>query len=603
MNKHSILEDIRNKYIADNMENAHKVHYTSLSKDDGLETVFYDELGEREMEGYPTASDMVGPDGKAYSMTEFEKLPDEVRKQCRLRFYYLPKCHELYVGTTGSGKTTGCVVPQLRALSSQKNKPNLFITDPKGELFDGNAQHLKDKGYHLIILNFKALDRSDNWNPLFEVYDKKMELQEVGKGAVIRRAPIKKGLKLAADESLYTDKYIDYKGKAYPNGEIFDAACAKEKNSIELAVSSLVNSLASTFIAVQSHSDRSWEYGAQDLCKGILLAMLDDAVRPETGFTRDMMSIKTMHEYYTALRLPIQKNGDSRNDYTTKGYALNDHPLVKNKDKVILATMRTALDNAPNTMRSYMGVFDGALKDWKNEHIYSLTTGNSIDFTDIGDKPFAFFLITRDYDKSDNLIAGLAIDWIYRKMLERVEKGIETRALHFLLDEFGNIPPIKDFDSKISTARSRNIWFHLFVQSYQQVERVYGEKAGTVITENCNAQMFLGSQSYESKRTFSEKCGKNSVETFDSVIDSHNHNIIEKPVLPLSDLDLIEPGQIYVKRVYMPVFLAQFIRSYVCKKYGIFTNDKNGLENCTPFSYTVYTDEKYCYKRLEEFMH
>ena len=74
--------------------------------------------------------------------------------------------------------------------------------------------------------------------------------------------------------------------------------------------------------------------------------------------------------------------------------------------------------------------------------------------------------------------------------------------MHFLLDEFANIPKIPDFDNKIATARSRDIWFHLFIQAYDQLELIYGPQTANIIIDNCNQQAFLGSQSIATKERF-----------------------------------------------------------------------------------------------------
>jgi len=589
MSKQSIVEGIRNKYIDEYLESSKKIHYSQLTEKMDATTVFYDELPDKVMKGYPTASDMVSPSGNVYSMDEFAKLPEEEKKVCRLRYYYMPCSHEMYVGTTGSGKTTGCVEPQLRAISSQANKPNIFVTDPKGELFERNAKHLKENGYKLFVLNFKDLTRTDRWNPLLEVYDKKMSLKHIGEDATDHWGAVPRNLELAADISQYENFYIEYKGKAYPNDTVLDMALRKESDDIDMTVDYLINSLASMFIAVQSNNDKSWEYGAQDLLKGIIHCMLEDAMDPESGFTRDMMTIRTIHRYYLALKTPIQA-GDCK---------LFEHHLMKGKSSDTFALLSCALNNASNTMKSYTGVFDGAMKDWLQGHIFALTTGDTVDIANL-DCPFAFFLITRDYDKSDNLVAGLAVDWVYRTILQQVESGKCNRAIHFLLDEFGNIPPIKDFDNKISTSRSRNIWFHLFIQSYQQVDNIYGDKIAQIIEDNCNVQVFLGSQSTATKESFSKVCGQHYIPTLESKLNPDNNSITKVDVLPLSELDLIKPGDMYIKRLRTPVFLAQYIRSYACEEYGIFKKDHSGMRDCTPYSWETFSSPKYTYQRVED---
>lgn len=593
MQKSSIIDNIRTKYIDEYLESAKKIRYSDLTEKDGLITAFYDELKNTEIEGYPVASDYVAPDGTAYSVDDFEKLTDSQKKKCRLRFYYLPYLHELYVGTTGSGKTTGCVEPQLRAISSQKNKPNLFLTDPKGELFDRNAKHLKNQGYEIFVLNFKDLVRSDKWNPLLELYDKKMKIKNLGQGCKMHTGKVKPGLTCVSPKHQFSSTgYIEYNGYAFPNGHECDNYINFERDILDAQIDDLINQLANMMIKVQSKNDKTWEYGAQDLLKGLIQCMLEDAFCDVSGFTRDMMTFRTLQQYYLALKNPILR------DECT----LDTHWLLKNKSDRTKALMATALANAPNTMRSYCGVFDDSVKDWFQGHIFALTTGDTINLDNIGDKPFAIFLITRDYEKSDFLIAGLFIDWVYRQMLERAEKTKNPRALHFLLDEFGNIPAIKDFENKISTSRSRNIWFHIVVQSYMQIDVVYGTDHSVIIRDNCNSQIFLGAQNRVTKEIFSNECGKHFIPTLESKLNAQDNSICEVPLVPVSDLDNIDPGEMYIKRLYMPVIMSQFIRSYDCAKQGEFVDfiNSDGLMTCTPVIFESYTAEKYTYKCLSQ---
>lgn len=594
MNKSSIINKIRTKYIDENLESAKKINYTDLKENDGLTKVLYDDLPNCELNGYPIASDYVAPDGNAYSVADFAKLSEEKKAECRLRYYYLPYSHELYVGTTGSGKTTGCVEPQLRAVSSQKNKPNLFLTDPKGELFNRNARHLKNNGYEIFVLNFKNLVRSDKWNPLLEVYETKMKIKDIGKNCKMHSGKIKDNLKLFGPPEAFSEPYyIEYNGLAFPNGNILDDYILFERDYLEAQVDSMLIQLVNMIIKIKSQKDPVWELGAQDLLKGLLQCMLEDALDETSGFTKDMMTFKTLHQYYLAVKNPI----------LTGNATLKNHPLLENKSEEILSLMSSSLGNAPNTMRSYCGVFDNSIKDWFQGHIFALTTGNTINLDNIGNKPFAIFLITRDYEKSDFLIAGLFIDWVYRQMLERAENTQNPRALHFMLDEFGNIPKIPDLENKIATSRSRNIWFHLVVQSYAQIDNIYENACATIICDNCNAQIFLGAQNRATKEIFSNECGKHYIPTLESRINNSNNSITEVPLVPVSDLDLIKPGQMYTKRLYMPVITTQFIRSYICAQQGTYRDfiNANGLETCTPYRAEPFTAKKYTFRKLKDF--
>lgn len=595
----SIIDKIRKQYIEDYLEDSKVIDYTELTEEQSLQKILYEDLPKTVIHGYPVASDFVNGNGKIIDIAEYEKLSPIEQSQYKLRYYYLPYTHELFIGTTGSGKTTGCIEPQLRAISSQKNKPNLFITDPKGELFNKNARHLRDNGYITYVLNFKDLINSDHWNPLRELYDYKMELLSIGKNIETVDNIQGYNVKLADSPEKYTGKYYICGDRAFASSTSMIKYCEFQRDCLEAKISDLVNQFAHMMINVQSNTDKSWEFGAQDLLKGLILCMLDDVADKDSGFTREMMNLKTIQEYYLALKLPIFSGC----------YTLYQHPLLKNKPMSSINFMATALHNASNTMRSYCGVFDGAIKDWFQSHIFALTTGDTINIDAIGDKPFAIFIITRDYDKSDFNIAGLFIDWIYRKMVEKADKLMDNskrpddcnvRALHFILDEFANIPEIKDFENKIATSRSRNIWYHLAVQSYKQLDHVYGEKRAVIIHDNCCSHVFLGAQNIETKGYFASICGNRSVPALNSYFNANDNDISTVPVIPVSKLDCIVPGTIYIKRLYLSVIRSQFIRSYICSKYGIYKKANKGLEECTPTYIESWNAPKYRYRKLKE---
>lgn len=574
-------------YIERNYGYSGKISYEELAKGYGATTVFYDELDKIEVDGFPVSSDYMRPDGSPCSQQEFLELSAEEKSKCRLRYYYLPKCHELYVGGTGAGKTTGCVEPQLRALAKQKNKSNLFLTDPKGELYDRNAQHLIDNGYRLYVLNFKNFARSDRWNPLLELYDMNIKLRDLGKGVEVKKGKVPMDVELMGPEENFTDKYYLYNDIAFPSEETLDCYIECEKDIIEAQVDDLLNQYTNMFIQVKNDRDPSWEYGSQDLLRGIIHLMLEESLDENSGFTRDMISIKSIRDIYMQLKTPILSDECK----------LYNHPLVEGKSDKIKRLMATALANAPNTMKSYCGVFNGAISDWFQSHILSLTTGNTISL-DEDDKPVAIFVITRDYDKSDFKIAGLFIDWVYRRMLEKSESGKKTRTLHFMLDEFGNVPKIKDFENKISTARSRDIWFHLVLQSYNQLDAVYTEKMAEIIKDNCNAQIFLGSQNRRTKELFSEQCGKTHVKTLSSELRADRDEITDVPLVPENALDFIKPGEMFIKRMQVPVICARYIRSYIMTDNGDFPYpDAKGLRNNAPLNLEPISSEKYTFTK------
>ena len=61
--------------------------------------------------------------------------------------------HSLIIGSTGSGKTQCVILPLLRILA--KAGESMIVTDPKGEIYEKTGGLLKEKGYNIILLNFR----------------------------------------------------------------------------------------------------------------------------------------------------------------------------------------------------------------------------------------------------------------------------------------------------------------------------------------------------------------------------------------------------------------------------------------------------------------
>ena len=65
--------------------------------------------------------------------------------------------------------------------------------------------------------------------------------------------------------------------------------------------------------------------------------------------------------------------------------------------------------------------------------------------------------------------------------------------INMILDEFGNMPPVKDIDAMLTAARSRGIRITLIVQDFGQIDKQYGKDIYLNIVEvrnpDVNAQL------------------------------------------------------------------------------------------------------------------
>ena len=63
--------------------------------------------------------------------------------------------HYVYLGSTGSGKSVTAVIPLCTFISNSKNKRSVFITDPKGEIFEKTSNMFVSNGYEIITIDFR----------------------------------------------------------------------------------------------------------------------------------------------------------------------------------------------------------------------------------------------------------------------------------------------------------------------------------------------------------------------------------------------------------------------------------------------------------------
>jgi type IV secretion system protein VirD4 len=42
----------------------------------------------------------------------------------------------------------------------------MIITDPKGELYKAGSEYMRERGYNVVLLNFREPQNGNAWNPL-----------------------------------------------------------------------------------------------------------------------------------------------------------------------------------------------------------------------------------------------------------------------------------------------------------------------------------------------------------------------------------------------------------------------------------------------------
>ncbi len=520
----------RDKHIPANLEQAH--FETDEEIKNNFETVYYDELPQKEVKGIPI---IAYEEGK------------------RLKITFSPSTHTLAIGTTGSGKTTTFVNPTIQILATSKTKPSMIISDPKGELYQMHAKKLKDEGYTVKILDLRNPYNSVRWNPMESAYLNYTRMLHLEDEVIVHE-----------DRGTY-----EFDGKEYYDPKDRDVAIQVKKQQLNDIVYEDLHDIITVLCPVTNKNEPMWESGARNLVLAIALAMLEDCANPELNMTKEK------YNFYSLMKVATNTDDDCTE---MLNYFRGRSPLSK-----AVSLSKQVLDSSEKTRGSYLSSTFDKLSMFADLSLCALTSENEIEFAEMGEKPIALFLQIPDEKETRHTLAAMVILQAYKELVRKANDNPTLslpRPVYFILDEFGQLPQIHKLEQMITVGRSRNIWLNLVVQSYAQLAKVYDDKSADIIKSNCNTQIFIGTTDYKTIEEFSKRCGNYSIVQrsvgFNTVrADDVNSNtsVKERPLIYPSELQLLNSkgnmgNAIVTVFGYQPI-KAKFTPSYASKFYDL----------------------------------
>lgn len=173
------------------------------------------------------------------------------------------------------------------------------------------------------------------------------------------------------------------------------------------------------------------------------------------------------------------------------------------------------------------------------------------------ERPVAIFFVTPPNNESYNDLAAFAIDQAFTQLskLSFENEGHVYRRVHFILDEFGNLPAINNMHTKLSIGLSQELLFNIILQNLEQMELHYTAKQAATIEGNCGNLFYILTQSKQTAENISAKIGKKTVRvdtTSGKVADAHNVNestqFIGQPLISAPELMNLMEGEMVVLR-------------------------------------------------------
>ena len=483
--------------------------------------------------------------------------------------------HTIVIGTTGAGKTTQFVDPTVQILGETNARPCMVITDPKGEIYDQHSQKLRKRGYRIVCLDLKEPFKSTCWNPMTRAFDINERAMNLNREVVVHRGEDPRDFKLKCVSQIYYNEWYEFDGYAFADVPTLQSHQASVKQILKTEAFEDLKDIAATLCPIQSNNDPIWERGAKDLVLGTMLAMLEDSEIPELGMTREK------YNFYNLSKILNLKDNDAYNPLRS----ITEY--FQGRDPLSLAVQlaNQVVTNAEKTTKSYMGIVTDRMGIFSDTGVCYATSTNEMELTTFADQPTALFIKIPDEKTTRHPIATMFISQLYKILVDVANKrgGALPRDVYFLLDEFGNMPKIENFETIITVARSRRIYFTLILQSYAQLEIKYGKDVSATVKDNCNIHIFIASNDQGTLEEFSKRCGNISVETettssskdksgkSDSGSTTTNVQLDTRPLIYPDELRAFKPGggQCIVSILQRNPIKSVFTPSYLCKAYDM----------------------------------
>lgn len=236
----------------------------------------------------------------------------------------------------------------------------------------------------------------------------------------------------------------------------------------------------------------------------------------------------------------------------TSASRLSFAPIAVSKDKTTSSFLTTAL---------------ASIRPFSGTKLMKVLSKSDFHFKDYKEGKHALFIVDPDEKKRYNPITAMIVDSAYKTLVYEANQRDDTtlkKRVHFILDEFGNMAKVPNFDTKMTVARSRNILFHLYLQDYAQMNEKYGDNIAKIIRGNCNLWYFIACPDNEVCEDISRQLGEYDV-TNTSVSTNYDKNATtgggsisqqteRKPLLSadeLHSLDVADGNGIIVYRNYL----------------------------------------------------
>ena len=409
------------------------------------------------------------PDGRALPQYGFYVASASLQPKKEALWVSNRDEHMLLIGTTGAGKTRREYLPAIGVLGSQK-QTSFVISDLKGEIYGHTAKWLESQGYNILridLRNPRQGGQQSRFNPVQAV------------------------------------------SNALARGDEGQAARIAWSTAHAVAFQDA------------AHSDPFWPQASEAVIAALILGVAQGA--PDGWQAR----WKAFTEKYSVhhpdwVRFPSADEKHMGTVYRSLVHCGDNGVLLDEWFTVLLPdghpaqdAWATAAKSQDRTRASILTSAQAAMRLWSEPEIRWLTAAQGHQIDDVGRRLTAVFLVLDDLDGTRYPLATLYLT----QMLQALGRLADSNAgrlpvpIMFLLDEFGNFPPIADFDHVVTMARSRGMRFLIALQSFAQLDHRYGKEVSAIIRQNLSLWQYLLTSDPVMAKEISDRLGQYTTHT------------------------------------------------------------------------------------------
>ena len=284
-----------------------------------------------------------------------------------------------------------------------------------------------------------------------------------------------------------------------------------------------------------NNADPFWEKTSADYFSGVALGLFEDAKEDEIN----------INSISLATTVGEEKFGGST--YIKEYFAAKDPASAAaiNASSTIMAPTETK--------GSILSVFKQKVKLFASrDNLSEMLSHSDIDLSTIGKQPTAVFIVIQDEKKTYHSLVTILLKQIYETLIGVAQEhgGKLPVRTNFLLDEFANMPPLKDVTTMITAARSRHIRFTMIIQNFAQLDQVYGKENAETIRGNCGNIIYLITTELKALEEISKMCGE--------VKSKKEDKTASTPLVTVSDLQRMKQFEVIILRMRKQPFKTKF---------------------------------------------